>query len=60
MDPTDVSDQQVAEWAAEFDVTEMQIRDAIAAVGPQQSDIELHLKGTRSSSTSDKVHDAGV
>ena len=52
-------DEQVQAWAHEFDATEAQVREAIAAVGPNPSDIELHLKGSRSSSNSDKVHDAG-
>ncbi len=54
-----VSDQQVKDWAKEFSVTERQVREAIAAAGTRPSDIELHLKGSRSSSNSDKVHDAG-
>jgi hypothetical protein len=54
-----VSDKQVRSWATEFDVTEDQVHEAIAAVGTNPSDIELHLKGSRSSSNSDKVHDAG-
>ncbi|MEO5732785.1 MAG: DUF3606 domain-containing protein [Rubrivivax sp.] len=53
------SPQQIAEWATEFDVTESQVRDAIEAVGTSPGDIEMHLKGSRSSSNSDKVHDAG-
>lgn len=53
-----VDDGQVAAWAAEFAVTDMQIREAIAAVGARAGDIELHLKGTRSSTNSDKVHEA--
>lgn len=54
-----VDDAQVLAWASEFDVTEAQVREAIAAVGPSQSDVELHLKGSRSTSNSDRVHDAG-
>lgn len=55
----DTSQAKVAEWAAEFNVTESQVREAIIAVGTRASDIELHLKGARSSSNADKVHDAG-
>lgn len=51
---------QRRELADELDVTEDQIDEAVAAVGPSRSDIELHLKGTRSSTTADKVKDAGV
>jgi len=47
-------------WAEEFDATPEQIEEAIAAVGPGKADVELHLKGSRSSSNSDRVHDAGA
>ena len=59
--PTDAlgADERRA-LAAELDATEQQIDEAVAAVGPSRSDIELHLKGTRSSTTADKVKDAGV
>jgi len=53
------SDDDILRWADEFDATPDQIREAIAAVGPRPADIELHLKGSRSSSNSDRVHDAG-
>ncbi len=58
MEPSSATDAQIAAWATEFDVTESQVREAIVAVGVRGSDIELHLKGSRSSSNSDKVHDA--
>lgn len=54
-----VDDDQVQAWAREFDATEAQVREAIDAVGTSPGDIEMHLKGSRSSSNSDKVHDAG-
>lgn len=54
------SDEQISAWAIEFAVTETQVREAIEAVGTNASDIELHLKGSRSSSNSDRVHDAGA
>ena len=54
------SAEQKRRWAEEFDATPEQIEEAIAAVGPRQADIELHLKGSRSSSNSDRVHDAGA
>jgi hypothetical protein len=56
---TPPSADQKRRWAEEFDVTPEQIEEAIAAVGPRQADIELHLKGSRSSSNSDRVQDAG-
>ena len=57
--PTPTAEQK-RRWAEEFDATPEQIEEAIAAVGPRQADIELHLKGSRSSSNSDRVHDAGA
>ncbi len=55
-----VSDRQVADWAAEFNSTEQQVRDAIEAVGTGPGDIEMHLNGSRSSSNRDKMKDAGL
>ena len=55
-----VDDSQMQAWAKEFDSTETQVREAIAAVGTSRGDIEMHLTGSRSSSNSDKVHDAGT
>jgi len=52
--------EQKRRWAEEFDATPEQIEEAIAAVGPNKADVELHLKGSRSSSNSDRVHDAGA
>ncbi|MEO7056511.1 MAG: DUF3606 domain-containing protein [Caldimonas sp.] len=45
----------IAALATELQVTEQQIRDAIDEVGPVPSEIELHLKGTRASTNSDRV-----
>lgn len=53
-----VDDDQVTVLASRFGVTDAQVREAIVAVGTRPSDIELHLKGSRSSSNSDRVHDA--
>ena len=51
--------EQIQQWADEFDATPEQIEEAIAAVGTRQADIEMHLKGSRSTSNSDRVRDAG-
>jgi hypothetical protein len=53
------SEQEIERLANEFDASPEQIREAIAAVGPRPADIEMHLKGSRSTSNSDRVHDAG-
>ena len=54
-----VDDAQIRSLTEEFDCTEAQIREAIEAVGSNPGDIEMHLKGSRSSTNSDKVHCAG-
>ena len=53
------SEKEIERLAEEFDASPEQIRAAIAAVGPRQADIEMHLKDSRSTSNSDRVHDAG-
>lgn len=50
----------VDQWASKLDVTEQQIRDAVAAVGDKASDVELHLKGTRSTTNDDRIEQAGA
>ena len=56
---TRVTPEQIQRWADEFDATPEQIEEAVAAVGPNQADIEMHLKGTRSTTNSERVRDAG-
>lgn len=58
-DRVDLNDpQSLARWTRELDCTEDQLREAVRAVGPQASDVELHLKGARSSTNADRVHEA--
>lgn len=45
-------------YATKFNVTEDQIRDAIKAVGSNASDVEEHLKGSRTTTNSEKVRNA--
>jgi hypothetical protein len=49
----------IAEWTKKLDTTEDQLRDAIAKVGDKAADIEMHLKGTRSTTNSDRVSELG-
>lgn len=49
------SGQAVAEWARKLDSTEMQIKDAIAEVGSLATDVEMHLKGSRATTNTDRV-----
>ncbi|WBY03914.1 DUF3606 domain-containing protein [Ramlibacter tataouinensis] len=56
IDPNDP--QSRARWTRELDCTEDQLREAVRAVGADASDVELHLKGARSSTNADRVHEA--
>ena len=51
-------DAQLQTWSKKFDCTAEQLKEAVAAVGDCESDIEMHLKGSHSTSNSDRVHDA--
>ena len=57
IDRNDADD--VARWAADFDATAEQILEAIDVVGPKPPDVEMHLKGSRSTTNSERVADAG-
>ncbi|MDB5911909.1 MAG: hypothetical protein JWP22_584, partial [Ramlibacter sp.] len=39
--------------------TPEQLREAVQAVGDKVADVEMHLKGSRSSSNSDRVRELG-
>jgi hypothetical protein len=59
-DRIDLADAQaLAEWAKKLDTTPQQLREAIAVVGNQVSDVEMHLKGVHSSSNADRVRELG-
>ena len=49
------NEQALATWARKFDASAEQIREAVEAVGNHPDDVELHLKGSRSSSNSERV-----
>jgi hypothetical protein len=49
---------QVAHWAREFDVSHKQLAEAIAKVGNKATDVEIYLKGSRSSTNADTTHAA--
>lgn len=46
---------QLAEWAKKLDVTDEQLQEAVAAVGDLAPDVEMHLKGTRSTTNSERI-----
>ena len=45
-------------WAKELDATEEQLREAVQAVGAKAADVEMHLKGARSSTNADRMQEA--
>ncbi|MFN3570571.1 MAG: DUF3606 domain-containing protein [Polaromonas sp.] len=48
-----------AAWAKKLDSTEAQLRDAITAVGDKAADVEMHLKGSHSTTNADRVREIG-
>jgi hypothetical protein len=59
-DRIDVDDPKAcADWARKLDATEEQLREAVTAVGNKATDVEMHLKGSRSSTNSDRVKELG-
>ncbi|MEJ8852473.1 DUF3606 domain-containing protein [Variovorax rhizosphaerae] len=53
LDPSDEASLDL--WARKLDVTPAQVQDAVRAVGTRASDVELHLKGSRSTTTEERV-----
>ena len=54
-----VSDASLREWAKKLAVTEDQLKDAVAKVGDRATDVEMHLKGSRSTTNEERVKEAG-
>lgn len=53
-DRIDLDTDSLDAWAAKFDATPEQIREAIDAVGDRAADVEMHLKGTHSTTNADQ------
>ena len=51
--------QEAARWAKKLDATPEQLREAVEAVGDKAADVEMHLKGARSTTNSDRVRELG-
>ena len=49
------SSASVSEWAGKLQVTDSQVIDAVAEVGDLATDVEMHLKGTRSTTNVERV-----
>jgi hypothetical protein len=59
-DRIDVNDEQaLAQWAKKLDASPEQLREAVEAVGDRAADVEMHLKGARSTTNADRVHELG-
>ena len=52
-------EQALAQWAKKLDATPEQVREAVQAVGDKAADVEMHLKGARSTTNADRVHELG-
>jgi hypothetical protein len=53
------NDAALNEWAKKLDATPAQLREAVRAVGDRATDVEMHLKGSRSTTNDDRVDEAG-
>lgn len=59
-DRIQIDDEQALErWAKKLDATPEQLREAVEAVGDKAADVEMHLKGARSTSNSERVRELG-
>lgn len=52
-------DAAVQAWAKRLDATPEELRDAVRAVGDRAADVEMHLKGARATTNSDRVRELG-
>ncbi len=52
-------DYEVADWAKKFDVSAEQLKEAVQAVGDRADDVEMHLKGVRTTTQAEQMKDAG-
>lgn len=62
--PPDLVDTQdaasLARWVRELNTTESQLKDAVAQVGTKAADVEMHLKGARSTTNDDRMNQVDV
>ena len=60
IDRIDTSNDAALEmWAKRLDATPSQLKDAVAVVGDVATDVEMHLKGSRSTTNDDRIEKAG-
>ncbi|WKB54711.1 DUF3606 domain-containing protein [Eleftheria terrae] len=48
-------EQDLREWSRKLDATPEQLKEAVQAVGDSADDVEMHLKGSRSTTNSDRM-----
>ena len=53
------SDASMAEWSKKLSVTEDQLKEAVSKVGDRATDVEMHLKGSRSTTNKERVKEVG-
>ena len=53
------SDASMAEWSKKLAVTDEQLKEAVSKVGDRATDVEMHLKGSRSTTNKERVKEAG-
>ena len=59
-DRIDINDPAArVQWARKLDATEAQLREAVAAVGDVAADVEMHLKGSHSTTNADRMNELG-
>lgn len=51
-------DADLQQWAKKLDASEAQIKEAVQAVGDRASDVEEHLKGSRSTTNAERTRQA--
>ena len=51
-------DYELRDWAKKFDATPDQVKEAVQAVGDRADDVEMHLKGSRSTTNSERTSEA--
>lgn len=51
-------DADLQQWAKKLDASEAQIKEAVQAVGDRASDLEEHLKGSRSTTNAERTQQA--
>ncbi|RZL96386.1 MAG: DUF3606 domain-containing protein [Variovorax sp.] len=60
-DRVDISSRESLDtWARKLQVSHDQLREAVRAVGSLAADVEMHLKGSRSTTNAERVDEAGA